>query len=362
MINAEIKAHIEGRYRNFQVTKADADGNPIPGTTKPAMMVKLDDTGNPIPGTESPAVDCHNLITDYGMDHLASNGTSLLTFNYCRVGTGNTAPSVSDVALVTQRGSSNTVGPGDKEIRRNVASTPYYYEVDVVRRFAAGAADGTLTEIGMSHAASGDNLTSRALIKDSGGTPAALVVAADEILDCTFTWRCYIPHADKTGSVTIKGTPYTWTMRPCAIESIGSSSSIGWPAFSVSASNGHLTGPQYAVRNDSNYTNQTGRTPISVSTATALVALNAELITSGSTPSSRAASNIIWDTYTPGSFELEQTLEWGLDRGNNSALGALQFQVGFGAFQLVFDGDTFSKDSSERMRFVIKTSLARGAP
>lgn len=353
IVNPKTECPIGGRYHNFTLTKVGADGRPIRGTTRPAMVRSAD-------GEMRPAGIAHNLLTNYGMNQFATAGQYTYLFNYCRVGTGSTTPAFTDVALATQRASSNT-NPSDGypyALRREIGTPPYYYEVDVRRSFAAGTANGNLTEIGMAASASGSDLCSRALITDIYGDPATLVVAADEILEVTYTWRVYIPTTDVTGTTSIKSTAYNWTMRPCGIQQDGYDNTLaGWPAMQTSLSSYFYCGPRaYSL---STTTSPTTRASSAASNGTALGAMNTQPITTSSTPSARQISAQIPQSYVADSFYRETIYEWGLDRANHAALGLWQFSPGFGSFQLCLDGSTVSKDNTERMRMVLGLSWAR---
>lgn len=353
IVNPKTECPIGGRYHSFTLTKVGADGRPIRGTTRPAMVRSAD-------GEIRPAGIAHNLLTNAGMNAFATVGPYDQLFGYLQVGTGSATPAYTDTSLSVLRAGSGTAPEAGAAwaIRREIGTMPYYYEMDVRRSFAAGAANGNLTELGMWAAYHG-LLVSRALITDIHGDPATLVVAADEILEVTYTWRVYIPTTDVTGTTSIKSTSYDWTLRPCAIHQYGSysSSQAGWPhAYNGIAS--HSTyGPRAYCTSD--VSNPTTTANSAVSNATALGAMNTQPITTSSAPSARQISAQIPQTYVANSFYRETIFEWGLDRANHAALGLWQFQTGFGAFQLCLDGDTVSKNNTERMRMVLGLSWAR---
>lgn len=353
IVNPKTECPIGGRYHSFTLTKVGADGLPIRGTTRPAMVRSAD-------GEIRPAGIAHNLLTNYGMNQFATAGVGDPLFYACRVGTGSTTPAFTDVALATQRAWSETAPSSGTAwaLRREIGTLPYYYEVDVRRSFAAGSANGNLTEIGMASSGTGNNLCSRALITDIHGDPAALVVAADEILEVTYTWRVYIPTTDVTGTTSIKSTSYNWTMRPCGIHQDGTTSAlVGWPANNIALSSYYFRGPRAYSLSATN--NPTTAASSAASNGTALGAMNTQPITTSSTPSARQISAQIPQAYVANSFYLETIYEWGLDRANDAALGLWQFSPGFGSFQFCLDGSTVSKNNTERMRMVLGLSWAR---
>lgn len=185
-----LNVGLEGRYK-FIKHKADAEGNVIPGTAKTALEW------------------FDNLITNAGLDLLGSTAGDNLT--YCRIGTGNTDPTFADTSLVAQVGSTNTAGNGGAN-GLSVDSTYLYRRVS--RRFAAGTVAGVnLAEVGMAMTASGSNIFSRALLRDTGGTPTTITLAADEVLDVVYELRMYLPAQDLPVAATIDGVASTVTIR-----------------------------------------------------------------------------------------------------------------------------------------------------
>lgn len=153
-----------------------------------------------------------NLITDNGLE-LYANQNSLITF--CSVGTGNTAPAVTDTSLQTWvAGTQTSAGSSNG----NSGSAPYYGYYRRTYRFAEGAAAGNLAEVGIGPLTNGTNLFSRALLLDGGGSPTTITVAADEILEVTYELRNYVPTGTTTPSVTdlTTGVNHSLTVRAAA--------------------------------------------------------------------------------------------------------------------------------------------------
>jgi hypothetical protein len=153
--------------------------------------------------------DFDNMILDSGLNFLAGTLGSN-TVGYCQVGTGTTAVSASQTALANQIANTASLqrafGAGTY-----VAGPPAYKTDYQTYRFGTGVAAGNLTEVGVGWAPTG-SLFSRALIVDGGGAPTTITVLSDETLDVTYTLRCYAP-SDVTGSVTLAGTSYSYTIR-----------------------------------------------------------------------------------------------------------------------------------------------------
>lgn len=155
-----------------------------------------------------------NIITDGGLDRMA---TSYDYLNYCQVGTGSTAPSASDTALVSMVGASNGAAAWTAATFSVNSTSPYYRITRIVSRLTPGQATGNLSEVGMGWASTG-SLFSRALILDSYGNPTTITVLSDEYLDVTYEYRFYPEESDITGSIILtgnKGGTYNYTLR-CA--------------------------------------------------------------------------------------------------------------------------------------------------
>lgn len=201
-MNAQLG--LEGRYK-FITHKADADGNVIPGTAKVALDW------------------FDNLITDTGLDLLGQNANDNLV--HCRLGTGNTEPAFTDSTLVAQVGSSSTGGLGAAH-GLSVDQTYRYRRVS--RRFAAGTVAGqNLAEVGMSQAATGNNIFSRALLRDTGGAPTTITLAADEVLDVVYELRMYLPAQGTTVTATVDGVETTITMMYSTVANVVSAGAAG---------------------------------------------------------------------------------------------------------------------------------------
>ena len=175
-----------------------------------------------------------NLITNYGKDQI---GLGVALGAYCRIGTGNTTPAVTDTQLVSQSASTgNTVGTPTAVNN----GTPNYETVyTVTYEFALGAVVGNMAEIGIGTAASGATLASRALIVNSGGTPTTITVLSSEILDVTYRFTLYPKLTDSTGSVTISGTAYSYTARATNIATVLSTNPQGALLSAINGSNAY---------------------------------------------------------------------------------------------------------------------------
>lgn len=181
-----------GRYQ-LTKHKADAEGNPIPGTEEVVL----------------PWFD--NLITNAGLDMLGVGAGESMADNlrYCQLGTSSTPPSFTDTGMGNRVGSAHRTS----EVRGVSTDSTYLYR-RVTYRFPAGSASGVnLSEVGVSPASSG-SVFSRSLLKDTGGVATAITLSADEILDVVYELRVHPSTSTVSGTFTIDGVSTTVTAEP----------------------------------------------------------------------------------------------------------------------------------------------------
>ena len=136
MTTIEVPSNTVAGYYKFEAFREDADGNEIPGSRRVA------------------ADWFPNLITDVGLEAMGTVSVSTLT-SWCRVGSGTTAPAFTDTGLVAQVAATNAEQASSYGAQ---AAAPYYGFYTITRRFAAGAAAGNLSEVGMADASTGGTL------------------------------------------------------------------------------------------------------------------------------------------------------------------------------------------------------------
>jgi hypothetical protein len=151
-----------------------------------------------------------NLITDGGLNHIATNNNAL---EWVQVGTGSAAPIASDTQLASRVAGTNTTTANVSGIQ---PAAPYYGFRRITWRFGQGVAAGNLSEVGVCWDSTA-SLFSRALILDPSGSPTTITVLADEFLDVTYEFRRYPGIADITGTVTLDGAVYNWVSRPASV-------------------------------------------------------------------------------------------------------------------------------------------------
>lgn len=157
----------------------------------------------------------NNLILNNGLDLL---GQATTPFARCVVGSGNTAAAATQVQLSNFVASTTT----QQAIASGNNSGGGFTWVRITYRFGQGVAQGNLSEVGVGE--TNTSLFSRALIVDGSGTPTTITVLADEFLDVLYEFRLYWPTTDATGSVSLDGVTYGFTLRA---NDVGSWSNMG---------------------------------------------------------------------------------------------------------------------------------------
>jgi hypothetical protein len=270
-----------------------------------------------------------NLITNGGLDRIGSAAASGYTgIYYVQVGTGSTAPANTDSALANYLAGTNRSFSYSASYGGNPT---YHTEGTYYWQFDQGAAAGNLSEIGVGWAASG-SLFSRALIVDGGGSPTTITVAAIEFLAVTYKLRMYPPTADVTGTITMGGVDYDYTIRPA---SAGGSL---WNSQGVSGLGGQMFGAVY----DGAIGTMTGYPSGASSTVTPSKAV-----------------------YSSGSYKMAFTLSASINQGNLaggvcSAYLSISAWNGSGQFswQCQFD-PKIPKDNTKTLSLTFDVSWAR---
>jgi len=247
---------------------------------------------------KEPIVDWFpNLILDTGMDIVGYASSGVSFFNgYCRIGSGNTTPAVTDLALQSQLAYTGTV----QSILMGNSSSPLYYKWGrITYRFDAGVGTGNISEVGVGWGPdTSGTLFSRALILDGSLVPTTITKLADEVLDVTYEFRIYHSLTDFTGGFTLtgnKGASYTYTGRSAEVNSV--MQSYSGAIYPLLYSNIYVSG----------YTGLIG-------TVTGIPA--------GTEYRVSAAPN----TYVPGSYTLSGTVSWTISQGND-ALGLRSIRI-----------------------------------
>ena len=161
---------------------------------------QVDAAGVEIPGSREETGWFPNLITNTGLDLLASAGF----MSSCFIGTGNSTPAFTNTALDNQAafaGGSVASGPAGSDYTSGVGTYT----------FAQGAAVGNMQEVGVGNTSNA--LFSRALILDGAGEPTVLVLTSSDILTVYYQLREYPSQVDDVSVVADGATNYTVTTR-----------------------------------------------------------------------------------------------------------------------------------------------------
>lgn len=245
-----------------------------------------------------------NVITDIGLERM---GTASFG-GWCRVGSGSSTPKTTDTTLDVQVASSSSTSSAGSGAQ---TSPPYFGWARRTFRFAGGIAAGTLSEVGIGWAATGESLFSRALILDADGNPTTITVLSDETLDVTYELRTYMNTEDVPFEIDISGQTHSGVLRPAEV-----TASAGW-------ANTNFAAVSSSNNSSSAYSGTIG--PITT------------------TPSGTSYGGTQADSpYVPNSRRRVSTMSWGLEGGNapggiRSAILRCSTACGAGRWQMSFD-------------------------
>lgn len=279
-------------------------------------------------------IEFDNLITDIGLDRLGTG----VACQYCYVSSSTAAPSVLDTSMAGLVANTSTV---QLTSTNNNANSPYWRQQSKTFRFAAGAAAGNLTKVGIGWSTASTNaLWSSALIVDVNGNPVSITVLADEFLDVTYTLRYYPPLTDSTYTVTISGTAHTVTSRVRNVTSLVCDmqySMSGAGSGSVRAYNGPATlGP-----------------------------VTGDILNSTTSASALSASSD--GAYVSGSLKRSFTVKAGLNDANlANGITAIAFESNYSAIMTIGTQCVISpsimKTADKTLSISIETSWGRYTP
>jgi hypothetical protein len=300
-----------------------------------------------------------NLITNIGLDRMAYSGSGAGDYlRSCMVGSGNTAPAVTDNSLGAQvAATANNIYVSPNPIQSSVCgyetTSPYYCWIITTYRFFEGEATGNIAEVGIGWWDDPNwRCFSRALILDGGGSPTTITVLADESLDVTYELRFYPKETDNTGNVTFTGSiggTYAWTMRSAYLGVDSYLSLDGWQICyrANNISNRHMMQLNSDYGSGVNY----------------LFVGDGSLGTINQIPTSsnqeRLLTPIEFDTYVAGNFYVDGTITVGLDDGNFVAgISVIHFIAGLGWFQIGF-GTPIMKTNTDILTITFRHTWGR---
>lgn len=290
-----------------------------------------------------------NLITDAGLNAVATTDPFRQLTKFCKVGSGSTAPSVTDTALVSHvAGAQASSGDFLVDATGYVTVSPtLYYTYDTeTYLFALGAVVGNISEIGVgTQAAAGGVLFSRALIKDAGGSPTTLTLAADEQLRVTYELRWYVSTVDVVTTQTLAGVERTVTVRPISV------------ATNTFVQNFPGQGRAY------DYGWETGRnfTGWGSGLSSAFSTSIAGYVHMSSFANGASSYGALEAAYVPGNFWVDVRLVINTATANGT-IGAFQLGTsGLGTWQIGFSPGIV-KNNAQRLEMVVRYSWGRYTP
>jgi hypothetical protein len=144
-----------------------------------------------------------NLILDQGLDFVASYAFADC-FRYCVVGSGTTAPTKTDTGLANELRRTNNYSTAPES--NGATLTNNVFKIFRTFIFSAHEAQVTYGEVGFSPiATAGNNLFSKALLKNGEGVPVQVTVGIDETLTVRYELSIEIFDAAKIVRNAISG-------------------------------------------------------------------------------------------------------------------------------------------------------------
>lgn len=291
-------------------------------------------------GELKPITVFNNLVTNSGLDLLGTTSpTSAST--YCFVGSGTTAPSTTDTTLVTPyTGTAPGQSSADWTTNSHLTdSLPYYVSITRTYTFDIGEIVGNVSEIGFFNNSSPSKVMfSRALIKDTEGNPTTITILADEQLVVTYEVIRYLTSVtDVTGSITLGGTSYSYTLRPCNLDD---PANISNNFLSPSHSNGtNLTWLPYTAYATQTLGNEFGRpTGTTLGQGTAVAA-----------------------SYSNGTYYRDATVTWGPSDVTTSIGSLASASSAYSGYQIAFT-PVIPKTSINQLQLTFRHSWDRYVP
>lgn len=264
-----------------------------------------------------------NLITDLGMDQLASASTP---FRYGQVGSSSASPAYSDTALGSRIAGVDSGSNGYTSM--SIDAINRYAVFRFVYTFLAGAAAGNIAEVGVSNNLAGTQLTSHARVLDSGGSPTTITVLAGEDLVLVYEFQAKQPTGDFTALVSGKNV----TIRAALVNATSGSGAWGDGGMVLAArggtsDNGAYTGAIGAI----------SARPSGTSAVTGMTVVNA--------------------AYVAGSWTRTGTITWGTSVAN-FAVKSFAWIFGFTSWQMEMD-TTLTKNNTQTLRLGVRLTWSR---
>jgi len=136
----------------------------------------------------------HNLVLDAHFTRLSGGLNASAALQGCKVGTGTTAPTVTQTDLVNSIGF-KAGADSAVDTYLGVVDNNHVYKYQRIWTFAEGAVIGNVSEVATSagSASAATPISTRALVLDPSEQPTSITVNADEQLRITHDMFLYIP-------------------------------------------------------------------------------------------------------------------------------------------------------------------------
>lgn len=296
-----------------------------------------------------------NLVTDAGLNRVCNMGNQVRLSEvlvFCWVGTGSTAPAVTDTDLVgylaeTQNDSGFSEVDGYGPVGGGPGGAPEYVSRTVTRVFLEGEANGNLTEVAMAENAhaGGPTMWTRQLFLDEFSVPTTIVKTSAELLKIEYEVRVYIP----TAVVTQLGETIGVQSIDVAIQPIRADTGYWQALLQFGSSENIATAVQgytaWAYEDDTDY--------------------SADFKSNPSTTSGVPNSSKGFVAYVGGSFQAKVQHVWDLGDANfATGIGSLQFgnvvtnSAAAAPWYMRFS-PKIAKTSSDKLTMEISYTLAR---
>jgi hypothetical protein len=245
-----------------------------------------------------------NLILNQGLDQLGSDNEVL--YGYARVGTGTTAPVITNTTLEAQVGVSQQGPASTTQVNSGAPNyttlTTYQYV------FTQGSVTGNISEVGVGWATTGSTLFSRALIVDGTGTPTTITLLPIDQLIIYYRLNASQPTTDTTTSVMISSVSYPYTIRTAYAGNYASNGVTFKYGYAFTKLGGSII----------MYGNDAALGPITGALSGTIIA-----------NSGNGGFTFSYPAYTPGSYYRDSTFSVDVNTANAvGGIGGIQWQMG----------------------------------
>lgn len=259
-----------------------------------------------------------NLITNNGQNLVFTQSNAI---SNCFISTGTATPAITDTQLTNPAVTGGITGGQSNVVD---AGSPYQRRTTNTYRFNVGTLNGNYNEVGVGLAF--NNLFSRALIVDGGGTPTSLAVAITEQLDVTYTLCDEVITTDVPFTVNISGTDYTGFFRRF---DTASAANVVPTFFAITAATAYSG------------------------------TLNAHTSSTLPTGNLGAATSITQPAYVSGNYYRDSNCVWGTGSGNG-AIKSIIFSTANSALRFGMQFDTaINKTNVQSLTLVMRLPFAR---